>query len=158
LTERVVKRADWFDEHQPPWMQRYRHDSGKTPMAKIILDRHPHPKYPRLTLQRRSNSKYYQAVVFLDGKMRQKSTHTVALSTAFKLGEEWYKREIRASVRFGKQHPIAQLTSDPTMMELFRGYEAELAARQIDLLPCSMRRAALRASRHHHRPVHRHLR
>src|SRR2546421_262561 len=95
-------------------------------MATTVSERHPHPKYPRLTVQRRSNSKFYQAVTYLDGKMRQVSTKTTHLPTAFKLAEDWYKRQVRASVAFGRQHPVEQLTTDPTMAELYGSYKAEL--------------------------------
>jgi hypothetical protein len=99
-------------------------------MATTVIDRHPHPKYPRLTIQLRSNSKFYQAVTYLDRKLRQVSVKTTHLPTAFKLAEDWYKREARASVAFGRQHPIQQLTSDPTMAELYRSYAAELRKHQ----------------------------
>src|SRR5437870_9220972 len=80
-----------------------------------VLERHPHPKHARLAVQRRSNSRFYQSVTFLDGKLKQKSTKATHLPTALKLAEEWYRRELRSSVAFGLQHPIAKLTTDPTM-------------------------------------------
>jgi integrase len=95
-----------------------------------VLDRHPHPKFPRLTVQRRSNSRFYQAVTFLDGKIVQKSTGTDHLPTAFKLAEDFYTREVRSSVSFGLQHPIARLTADPTVAELFSSYCTALDARK----------------------------
>jgi hypothetical protein len=49
------------------------------------------------------------------------------LPTAFKLAEDWYKREIRASVSFGRQHPIEPLTTDPTIAELYRSYVSKTA-------------------------------
>jgi hypothetical protein len=91
-----------------------------------VLERYPHPKLPRLTIQLRSDSRFYQAVTFLDDKLKQHSLKTTNLPTAFKLAEDWHKREVRASVSFGLQHPIAKLTSDPTMAELFATYCAEL--------------------------------
>jgi integrase len=99
-------------------------------MATTVLERHPLPKYPRLTVQLRSNSKFYQAVTYLDGKLRQASVKTTHLPTAFKLAEDWYKREARASVAFGRQHPIQQLTTDATLAELYRSYVAELGKPQ----------------------------
>ena len=56
-----------------------------------ILEQHEHPKYPRLKIQLRRRSRYYQALTFLDGRMWQTSLKTTALETAFKLGEGWYK-------------------------------------------------------------------
>jgi hypothetical protein len=99
-------------------------------MATTVLDRHPHPKHTRLTVQLRSNSKFYQAVTYLDRKLRQVSLKTTHLPTAFKLAEDWYKREARASVAFGRQHPIKQLTTDPTIAELCRSYASELPKHQ----------------------------
>jgi hypothetical protein len=58
-----------------------------------VLEQYPHPKYPRLIIDRRTNSRFYQARTFLDGKLKQKSTKSDHLPTAFKLGEDWYKRE-----------------------------------------------------------------
>ncbi len=87
-----------------------------------MLERYPHPQHERLRVERRSDSRYYQAVTRVDNKLRQKSLKTTHLPTAFKLSEDWYKRELRASVEFGRQHPVAQLTSDPTVGEVFRSY------------------------------------
>jgi hypothetical protein len=95
-----------------------------------VLEQYPHPKYPRLIIDRRTNSRFYQARTFLDGKLKQKSTKSDHLPTAFKLGEDWYKREVRSSASFGLQHPIAKLTTDPTIAELFSTYCAELETRK----------------------------
>jgi integrase len=95
-------------------------------VATKVIERHAHPKYSRLTVQLRSDSKFYQAVTYLDGKLRQTSTKTPQLPAAFKLAEDWYKRELRASVAFGRQHPIAQLTADPTVGEVFKSYLHDL--------------------------------
>jgi hypothetical protein len=46
------------------------------------------------------------------------------------LAEDWYTRELRASVSFGLQHPIARLTTDPTMAELFASYCTALEPRK----------------------------
>jgi hypothetical protein len=95
-----------------------------------VLERHPHPKYPRLQVQLRSNSKSYQAWTFIDLRPRQQTLKTDHLPTALKLAEDWYKREVRASVAFGRQHPVGKLTTDPTMQELFASYRAELEKRK----------------------------
>lgn len=103
-------------------------------MKTAVVERYPHPnpRY-RLRIEMRSDSRFYQAVTYLDSKLRQKSLKTTHLPTAFKLAEDWYKRELRASVAFGRQHPIAQLTSDPTMAEMFAAYarEIQLPKRQV---------------------------
>jgi hypothetical protein len=91
-----------------------------------ITDRHPHPKYPRLALQLRTNSKFYQALTFLDGKMRQVSTKTTHLPTALKLSEDWYRRLLRSSLQEAKRHPLDALGTDPTVADIFASYRATL--------------------------------
>lgn len=95
-------------------------------MAVKVLENHTHPKHQRLYLQLRSNSKFYQAVTYLDGKLVQKSTKTTELTTAFKLADEWYRLLIRGSVAFGYQHPVAAALSDPTLAETFASYRSTL--------------------------------
>jgi integrase len=87
-----------------------------------VVARYPHPKFPRLSVQLRSNSRFYQAVTFIDGKLAQWSTKTPDLPLALKLSEDWYRRQVRASATFGNAHPITRLTNDPTMAELFASY------------------------------------
>jgi hypothetical protein len=99
-------------------------------VANQILEKYPHPKHPRLTIQRRTTSRFYQSLTFLDGQLKQHSLKTTHLPTAFKLAEDWYTRELRASVSFGLQHPIARLTTDPTMAELFASYCTALEPRK----------------------------
>jgi hypothetical protein len=95
-----------------------------------ITETYKHPKYPRLTLDRRETSQYYNARIYLDGKLRQKSTRSNHLPTAFKLAEDWYKRECRASEQQGRQHPIARLTVEPVVREVYESYLATLTADQ----------------------------
>jgi hypothetical protein len=99
-------------------------------MPHTLLETHRHPKYPRLALDLRADSRFYQARTYLDGKVRLKSTKTEALPAALKIAEDWYRRELRASVAFGKQHPIARLTTDPTVAEMFASYRGELEKRR----------------------------
>jgi hypothetical protein len=91
-----------------------------------VVEKHQHPKHPRLTLELRSSSRFYQARTFIDSKLRQKSLKTSELTTALKLSEEWYRKELRASSQFGNQHPVARLTSDPTIKEVYDSYKASL--------------------------------
>lgn len=99
---------------------------SKQPMTKI-LENHVHPKHPRLYVQLRSNSKVYQALTFLDGKKRQKALKkTTKLTTAFKLAEEWYQDQCRASVSVGHKHPLERLAVEPLLSELFTSYKATL--------------------------------
>lgn len=95
-----------------------------------VQERHAHPKFPRLSIQLRSDSRFYQAVTFLDGKLRQKSLKTCELPAAFKVGEDWYRRQLRASVEFGRQHPIERLTSNPVVAELFASYRSALDSKR----------------------------
>ena len=63
-----------------------------------ILEQYEHPKYLRLKIQLRQRSRFYQAVTFLDGRKVHTTLKTDDLETAFKLGEAWYKRLLRASI------------------------------------------------------------
>lgn len=99
------------------------------PRTKVI-EQHHHPKYPRLVVDLRTNSRFYQARTFLDGKLVQKSTKTGELRTAFKLAEDWYRRLLRSSVSFGMAHPIDKLTSDPTVAEVFSAYRSTLSEKK----------------------------
>jgi hypothetical protein len=56
------------------------------------------PKYPRLQVQLRRRSKFYQALTFIDGRKVQKSLKTDRLSTALKLDHE--KNELMQIVPF----------------------------------------------------------
>jgi hypothetical protein len=85
-----------------------------------ILERHRHPKYERLTLQRRSDSVYLQAVCYLDGELHQKSTRSGELTTALKLGGEWYRTLIRGR----RDDDLTDI--NPTMRHAFRRYRDSL--------------------------------
>jgi len=89
-----------------------------------VIERHPHPKYPRLSIQRRSDSRFYQAITYLDGKLRQASTRVTHLPSALKIAEDWYRKQLRASVSEGRQHPLNRLGVDPTLAELVASYKA----------------------------------
>lgn len=101
-------------------------------MAQTLLESHKHPKYPRLSLDLRADSRFYQARTYLDGKVRLKSTKTIELPTAFKIAEVWYKVQLRASVSEGRQHPLDKLTTDPTLAELFANYRLTLQPHRRD--------------------------
>lgn len=93
-----------------------------------------HPEYPRLTILRRleggNASKFFHARIYLDGKLRQHSLKTVDTKLALKLAADWYKVELRASVSFGRKHPLERLTQDPVLAELFASYRQTLAEKQ----------------------------
>ncbi len=95
-------------------------------MARTLLETHKHPQYPRLALDLRADSRFYQARTYLDGKVWLKSTKTGALPTAFKIAEVWYKAQLKASVSEARQHPLDKLTTDPTIGELFANYRLTL--------------------------------
>jgi hypothetical protein len=79
-----------------------------------------------LFIQLRSNSRYYQGLIHLDGKRRQISLKTDKLTTALKLGEEWYRKELKQSDSERRAHPIERLGTNPTMGDLYASYKAEL--------------------------------
>src|SRR5262245_63148245 len=92
-----------------------------------VLERYPHPKYPRLTLQQRSSSRFYQAVTFIDGKLRQTSTRSDHLPTAFKLGEDWYRKLVKASLASAREHPLDVLAADALVADVYRSYLSTLS-------------------------------
>lgn len=75
-------------------------------MGKTTVQRFPHPKYPRLYIQLRSNSRFFQAVTYVDGRLLQKSLKVEQLEAAYQLGLEWYRRVLRASEAQAKLHPL----------------------------------------------------
>jgi len=97
-------------------------------MTKVLED-HAHPTFPRLHVQLRSNSKFYQSITHLDGRYQQKSTKVRELPAAFKVAEEWYRRLIRATV---VDHPVAALMHNPTVGELFSAYRLTLSKSKQD--------------------------
>lgn len=97
-----------------------------------MVEQHKHPEFPRLTLVRRDSSRFYHARIYLDGKLKQSSLKTPDIKLALRLAADWYKRELRASVSFGKQHPIKRLTNDPVLGEVFASYRATLLQQQQD--------------------------
>ena len=54
-----------------------------------IIEKHAHPKHPRLVLLLTSKSQNFLARTYLKGKLRYKSTSTPSLTTAFRVGGEW---------------------------------------------------------------------
>src|SRR5262245_7438671 len=96
-------------------------------MPRTLLESHKHPTLPRLSLDKRADSRYWQARTFLDGKVRLKSTKTDELTTAFRLAEEWYRRELRASIAAERAHPIDKMGRTPTVGDLFQHYRNTLS-------------------------------
>ena len=82
-----------------------------------VFERHVHPKFARLRLELRSDSKLLQAVTRLDNRLRQQSTAPTT-SDGFPCREDWYRRELKASQLAPRQHPTDLVLKDPTMQEV----------------------------------------
>src|SRR5688500_4362024 len=97
-----------------------------------VVESHLHPKHPRLRLEVRSNSAFYQAVARIDNRLRQSSTkiRPPHLVTAFRVAEEWLRRELRASDTQARQQPFGRILNDPTMKDMFVSYVAEIEERK----------------------------
>lgn len=78
-------------------------------------------KNPRIYLQERSNSKFLQAVTFLNGRKHQRSMKTEHLGTAEKLSEEWFKTLKRTD----SKEAIERLGEIPTMGQLYDSWAKE---------------------------------
>jgi integrase len=88
-------------------------------MKHVIIETHKHPKFPRLTIDLRSKSRFYQARAYVDG-LRQKSMRTDNLTTAMKLAGEWYKSLLRSV----PDHPVH--STHATISERYAAYTASL--------------------------------
>jgi integrase len=88
----------------------------------MLLESHKHPTIPRLTLDRRADSPFYQARAFIDGKQRGTSTKTDDIRTAFRVAESWYKQQSRPSA----ERAIDRLGLDPIMADTYAAYIAGL--------------------------------
>jgi len=86
-----------------------------------VLETHRHPKIPKLRLERRSSSRYWQARVYADGRIHQKSTEHPELRSALRIAESWY-RDLLGSTR--ALSPLAG--AQDTMGQLFQQYKATL--------------------------------
>lgn len=93
-------------------------------MPRLLLETHQHPKYPRLHLDLRADSRFFQARVYLEGRVRLKSTKSESLPTAFRIAEDWLKRELRAAE--AEKKSLDRLGSNPTLSEIFSTFKAQL--------------------------------
>ena len=64
-------------------------------MPYVIVERHTHPKHPRLVLLLTTGSRNFLARTYLSGKLRYKSTSTPNLTTSLRLAADWYEDLIR---------------------------------------------------------------
>jgi hypothetical protein len=100
--------------------------------SRVERHRHPDPDFHRrLYVYRRKDSRWYQAETFLDGRKRRATLKAEELTTAFKLAGEWYRKELRTSVEHQRQHPIAQMTTDPVIGELAPRYLSTLSGKKL---------------------------
>lgn len=91
-----------------------------------MLEQYSHPKYPRLVVLRHHRSRFYQSRTYLNGALIQHSLKTEELTLALKLAEEWYRKQLRASLQTQKDHPLAAVTRSTLMSELFAVYVRSL--------------------------------
>lgn len=66
-------------------------------MPYVVVEKHIHPKHPRLALLLTSASKNFLARTYLHGKLRYKSTGTPTLTTSFRIAAEWYEDLLRVA-------------------------------------------------------------
>jgi integrase len=91
-----------------------------------VVERHTHPKHQRLQVHLRSDSRFFQAVTFIDNKTKQKSLKVESLTTALRLAEEWYRGLLKAEEAERRKHPLDTLGSDSLMADVCRAYQEEL--------------------------------
>jgi len=96
-------------------------------MAKLI-QQYQHPKLPKLYVQQRDDSRFLQAVTYIDSVKRQKSMGTEHLPTAFRLAEDWLKKLHRASAG---ETITSRIINVPIMEELFKSWRKELSGKKL---------------------------
>jgi integrase len=82
-----------------------------------ILEQHVHPKFPRLTIDRRSNSPFYQARAFIKGRLMQRSMRTRSIAEAMQLAAQWYLSAESADNATVKR--VSAMPKGMTMGDLF---------------------------------------
>jgi hypothetical protein len=95
-------------------------------MGRVLKEKHRHPTIPQLSLDLRSDSPFYQARAFIDGRQRGTSTKTTDIRTAYRVAESWYRQERRA----GQGAAIDRLSVDPILADVYRGYVSALEKRK----------------------------
>ena len=94
-------------------------------MPFAVIEKHSHPKLPRLVVLLTTGRKNFLARTYLNGKLRYKSTGTPILTTAFRLAEDWYRSLLRTA-----QRPTATIPKHPnqifTIGEAYDHYAAQL--------------------------------
>lgn len=90
------------------------------------MPEHKHPTFPRLVILKRPISRFYHCRTYLSGRLVQHSLKTDELTLAFTLAEEWYKRQLRASLQQQKKHPVKDVNRGTLISELFAVYVRSL--------------------------------
>ena len=99
-------------------------------MSYSIIEKHTHPKHPRLVFLLTSQSQNFLARTYLKGKLRYKSTSTPTLTTAFRVGGEWYsdllRRVLSEPTSRSKHSKVVQ-----TLGDAFAQYRRQLSSKQL---------------------------
>jgi len=74
-------------------------------MPFAVLEKHSHPKLPRLVVLLRTGQQNWLARTYLNGKLHYKSTGTPLLKTALRLAEEWYVALLRTGQQSTSSRP-----------------------------------------------------
>jgi len=74
-------------------------------MPFAVIEKHIHPKQPRLSLLLRTGQQNWLARTYLNGKLHYKSTGTPVLKTALRLAEEWYVALLRTGQQSTSSRP-----------------------------------------------------
>ena len=98
-------------------------------MPYTIVEKHTHPKHPRLALLLTSATQNFLARTYLNGKLRYKSTSTPKLTTAFRVAAEWYDDLLR-SAQARNSPRLAHPKVVRTMEDAFAHYKLQLPPKQ----------------------------
>ena len=99
-------------------------------MPYSIIERHTHPKHPRLVFLLTSQSQNFLARTYLNGKLRYKSTSTPSLRTAFRVGGEWYADLLRRVLSEPPSRPKHSKVVQ-TIGDAFAQYRRQLPSKQL---------------------------
>ena len=95
-----------------------------------IIEQHTHPKHPRLVFLLTSQSQNFLARTYLKGKLRYKSTSTPSLTTAFRVGGEWYADLLRRVLSEAPSRPKHSKVVQ-TIGDAFAQYRRQLPSKQL---------------------------
>ena len=95
-----------------------------------VIEQHTHPKHSRLVLLLTSKSQNFLARTYLKGKLRYKSTSTPRLTTAFRVGGEWYADLLRSVLSEATPRPKHSKVVQ-TIGDAFAQYRRQLPPKQL---------------------------